>query len=278
MRNVVLGGVAIWALAACMPQSLPTQASSDPVAVAEDEEVEFTNLEPRDPADSKLVNFEDNEKKGNAERGFSYAWPTEVNALPKLAALMTEMRDDALRAQKTEWEQSVAEYGTDNCITCVSRDFATTWEVAADTPRFLSLGAGVYVYGGGAHGNTYFDTLVWDREAGAAMGPVEMFSSQDALWSAISDDYCAGLNEERAKRRGGPVTGSGWGSNCPGLDELVVVATSSNGKTFDRLELLAAPYVAGAYAEGSFEVTVPLTQAALAAAKPEYRAYFSLGS
>ena len=48
-------------------------------------------------------------------------------------------------------------------------------------------------------------------------------------------------------------------------------------RRFDRIGLLAAPYVAGAYAEGSYEVTLPVTPKVLAAVKPEYKAAFALG-
>ena len=55
-----------------------------------------------------------------------------------------------------------------------------------------------------------------------------------------------------------------------------VILGSSNKQTFDRIGILVAPYEAGPYAEGDYEVTLPVTQAVLAAVKPEYRAAFSL--
>jgi CRP-like cAMP-binding protein len=59
--------------------------------------------------------------------------------------------------------------------------------------------------------------------------------------------------------------------------ELTLLLGSSNGRTFDRIGLIADPYVAGSYAEGPYDVTVPITQAVLDAVKPAYKEAFSLG-
>jgi hypothetical protein len=62
---------------------------------------------------------------------------------------------------------------------------------------------------------------------------------------------------------------------CRAITELVVVPGSAGKLTFDRIGLLAAPYVAGSYGEGSYEVTLPVTAEMVAALKPEYRGYFA---
>jgi hypothetical protein len=64
---------------------------------------------------------------------------------------------------------------------------------------------------------------------------------------------------------------------CPPITDLTVLLGSSNKQTFNRIGLIAAPYVAGSYAEGPYEVTLPVTPAVLAAVKPEYKAAFALG-
>ena len=43
----------------------------------------------------------------------------------------------------------------------------------------------------------------------------------------------------------------------------------------DRIGILIGPYEAGPYAEGGYEVTLPVTPAILAVVKPEYRASFA---
>ena len=56
----------------------------------------------------------------------------------------------------------------------------------------------------------------------------------------------------------------------------IAVALSSNRRAIDRLGLLVGPYVAGAYAEGSYDITLPVTPAVLKAVKPEYRGAFAV--
>jgi hypothetical protein len=56
-----------------------------------------------------------------------------------------------------------------------------------------------------------------------------------------------------------------------------VLLGSSNKRRFNRIGLIASPYVAGSYAEGQYEVTLPVTPKVLAAVKPEYKAAFALG-
>jgi hypothetical protein len=43
----------------------------------------------------------------------------------------------------------------------------------------------------------------------------------------------------------------------------------SNGR-FDHVEVIADPYVAGAYAEGAYEIALPLTATMLTRLRPEY--------
>ena len=54
-----------------------------------------------------------------------------------------------------------------------------------------------------------------------------------------------------------------------------MILGSSNGKAFDRIGILVAPYEAGPYAEGDYEITLPVTDAVIAAVKPEYRPSFA---
>ena len=280
MRYQIFGSVMVLALAACSsPEEVKGRMAveSDETASATAPTDPETPDKPDAPAESaEAVKFEDNDKDGEAERDFSYSWPKQVSAIPALAKTLSEERDKALAEQKKEWKESVDEFGSEGCVTCVMRDYSKTWAVVTDTPRFLSISSESYFYTGGAHGNTATGGMVWDRKAGASMDARQMFSSEGAFWGAAQAAYCSALNDERAERRGRPVQSDDYGSECPKLEELTLLAGSSNGKTFDRLGLIADPYVAGAYAEGPYEVTLPVTDAILAAVKGEYREYFSV--
>lgn len=224
------------------------------------------------------VEFVDNTGEGVTERMFSYSWPAEVSAIEPLATSLAAERDKALAEQKEDYQAALAE-SPEDCQACRTRSAETEWKVVANLPRFLSLNAAFSDYTGGAHGNHGTRSVIWDREAGQRLDPTAMFRSPSALYGAISRRYCAALNVEREKRRGEPVDPSDeFFGGCPAIDELSVLLGSSNGRTFDRIGLIADPYVAGAYAEGSYEITLPIDAAIIDAAKPEYASAFSLGT
>ena len=227
------------------------------------------------PAPDK-VNFEDKATKGEAARDFAYSWPAQVSAIPALAARLTADRDKLLAEQKADWEESLREFSDSDCTGCVNRDYAMAWDVVADLPRFLSLSGAWNAYTGGAHGNYAWEALVWDREANKGFDPKTMFTSPAALQGALGDAWCKGLKAERVKKGMAPEDEDGI-FPCPPIADLTVLVGSSDRKSFNRIGLIAAPYVAGSYAEGEYEVTLPVTPKVLAAVKPEYKAAFALG-
>lgn len=220
--------------------------------------------------------FTDNATKGEAVRNFAYTWPAAVGAIPQLTRRFTAERDRLLADQKADWESALKEFSAEDCAGCVSRDFQKTWDVVADLPRFLSLSATFYEYTGGAHGNGAFEALVWDREDKAAIDPKAMFRSAAALQGALGPAWCKALEVERKTRLGPDHSDDGF-FPCPPVSDLTVLVGSSDKQGFNRIGLLAAPYVAGSYAEGPYEITLPVTPKVLAAVKPEYKAAFSLG-
>lgn len=220
------------------------------------------------------ASFEDNAEQDGGSREFAYKWPAAVSAIPALAARLKDERDSALAEQKAEWAEALREFSGEDCVSCTSRSYAKEWKVVANLPRYLSLSADMYLYTGGAHGNSAFEALVWDREAGAALDPTAMFRSEAALQDALGASWCAALQAERAERMGGDDSEDSI-FPCPPIADLTLLLGSSNKTAFNRIGLIAAPYVAGSYAEGPYEVTLPVTPAVLAAVKPEYKAAFA---
>jgi hypothetical protein len=64
-------------------------------------------------------------------------------------------------------------------------------------------------------------------------------------------------------------------SECIDPTDSTIILGSSNRQGFDRIGVLVAPYEAGPYAEGTYEVTVPVTRAVMDAVKPVYRSAFA---
>ncbi|MEE4206961.1 MAG: DUF4163 domain-containing protein [Erythrobacter sp.] len=266
MLRVLLAGVCC-GLAAC--------SSPEDVREAVGGEPDELTLAVSSTGDPRPVHFEDHAEKDGGMRDFTYAWPVEASAILQLVQVLEAERDAALAEQKADWEEALTEFAGEDCPSCKARGFIKGWDVAANTPRFLALKGEISLYSGGAHPNSTFDALVWDREAGVALRPLDLFTSPAALEQAVRAPFCEALIAQQRDRRGEYfVQPDDPLAECPALEELVVVPASTGGAAIDEVRLLAAPYVAGAYAEGPYKVHMPVTDAVLAAVKEEYRAAF----
>jgi len=208
---------------------------------------------------------------------FAYSYPAAAGRIEKLRQwLDTELirSKDVLVGESTRGRADAEANG----YPYNPHSFSKKWQIVTNLPRWLSLSAQVATYSGGAHGNYTFDTLLWDRDADRVREPLALFASPAALDEALGKTYCDKLNAERAKRRGElpEVGGTGMFDECLKVEEVTVLLGSSNGRTFDRIGLLAAPYQAGPYAEGSYEITLPVTRAVLDAVRPEFKADFTV--
>ena len=207
---------------------------------------------------------------------FTFSAPAEASAIPGLQSLMQARAEKAraglardsrgarMQAEKAGFPYHPYGYGED-------------WALVADLPGWLSLSATVWSYTGGAHGMTVFDALVWDKEKGAALAPMDMFATQATLSAAVRRDYCAAIDVQRAEKRGIPVAEvpqDEMFGQCIDIDSATLVPGSAGGHAFDRIGFLIPPYEAGPYAEGVYEVTLPVNAAILSAVKPQYRAAF----
>jgi len=124
-------------------------------------------------------------------------------------------------------------------------------------------------------------SLAWDKAAKKALDGVALFTTPDALGAALGQRLCDALNKEREKRRGEPVGPAGGPDDigfdsCSKVSEATVLVGSSTGKAFDRIGIWFGPYVAGAYAEGAYELNFPVDAKVLAAVKPEYAQAFAV--
>ncbi len=203
---------------------------------------------------------------------FEYSWPAQVSAIAPLAARLDAEREAAYAKWRGEWDEAQEDTDMPDCVPCRSRGYGKEWQVVTDLPRYLSLSASVYTYTGGAHGMTVYDALVWDREKEVAVKPIDMFRNAQALDAAVQDAFCAQLDKERERKRGMPVKRSDkpFDDCIAPVANSTVILGSAGKQSFDRVGFLVAPYNAGPYAEGTYEVTLPVTPALIDAVKPEY--------
>jgi hypothetical protein len=62
---------------------------------------------------------------------------------------------------------------------------------------------------------------------------------------------------------------------CIAAKSATLLLGSSNRRAFNRIGFLFAPYVAGSYVEGGYDVTLLVTPAVIAAVRPEFRSAFA---
>lgn len=266
MRVLLLTPLAL--LAACSSEKPPAPAASTEAAIA-------AANPPSPPAQTPVTAREVHEKNDLYE--FDYSYPATAGAVPGVKALLDAELDEArskLKAEASEGQKAAKADG----FPYHPYTHSVAWKVVTDLPAWLSLSTLVGYYSGGAHPNYGFDTLLWDRIAGKRRAPVDLFASKAALAGAIRTAFCQELDRQRAKKRSGPDMGDiPEFSECIDPTEQTIILGSSNGKAFNRIGILVSPYAAGPYAEGDYEVTVPVTQKVLDVVRPEFRASFVAG-
>jgi hypothetical protein len=202
---------------------------------------------------------------------FAYAYPAQAAAIPplvdKFGKELATSKADALKMAK---EDSAAAKQSD--FPFHAHSLETEWSVSADTPRFLALQSQTYVFTGGAHGMTGYDSLLWDKARSRETSVKAVMTTPAAFAAAIRDRFCAELDKQRAEKRGAPVVRSDDEfSQCIDPMEQVLVLTSKDSKLIDGVTVVVGPYSAGPYAEGSYEVALPVDAAMRKAIKTEYQ-------
>lgn len=119
---------------------------------------------------------------------------------------------------------------------------------------------------------------MWHKPAGKRMKAADLFTSPAALSAAIRTPFCAALNQQRAAKRSEPVNPKSGNpfDMCIDPAAQTVILGSTDTAHFTRIGVLVDPYAAGPYAEGNYDVTVPVTAAVLRAVRPQYRSAFAV--
>lgn len=205
---------------------------------------------------------------------FHYDWSAEAAAVPQLAGRfrkeMEKVKAELLsgaKADKTSRDKGGIEFH--------GYMSSTQYDTAGQSDRLLSLSVEVGAYTGGAHGNSGTGSILWDRQAAKQIQIADLFAEPSNMTRLLTQRWCDALNKAREEKRGEPVGGGGMFDDCPKLSEISIIPTDKdkNGR-FERLMLVADPYVAGPYVEGSYDVDLAVTPDLVAALKAEYRPSF----
>ena len=132
------------------------------------------------------------------------------------------------------------------------------WSVTAETPRLLALVREESVYTGGAHPNHALRGLLIDRRGTTELQPTAFFRP-DAAFGALDQALCdAILSARRARAAGERVDTATF--DCPAWRAArFTLAPSTVPGKIGGLVFLFSPYEVGPYAEGPYEVAIPLT-------------------
>lgn len=210
---------------------------------------------------------------------FYSAWPEEV---AEIAPLKHDFERASAETRKSLMKMVRAQDDDDSDAKAPrtnSLAILETTRVAGNNSRMLSLLTDGYIHFGGAHGMSGYAARLWDRHANAEINPTtQMFS--DGM-SALRPAWCAALDAQRVSKSDGrwkPEAGKKYNDiwDCPTFDKLAVVPLGEAGQPFDRIRIIAAPYLAGPYSDGDFDVTFPVTASVMALIKPAYRDAFQI--
>jgi hypothetical protein len=85
--------------------------------------------------------------------------------------------------------------------------FDSEWRVTFDSPQVISLSASNATYNGGAHPNSDYDSIVWDKTSGSAMALSDLFAKADlrAALHDIAEHAKASLRKKFPREEGQPA-------------------------------------------------------------------------
>ena len=251
----------MFALAAC-------DSTTDQPAGRNEPETPVAALKPSAPAKA----FEVEETTDLIE--FEFSWSAEAAAVPRLVSRL-EKEMAVAKADLIAGAQESKAMRTKRGDDFNRYSLSTSYKTAGQTPGLLSLQVETWTYTGGAHGYGGTAALLWDRIGAQQIKFADLFAQAANRDRVMTQRWCDALNVAREQKRGEPVGGGGMFDECPPLDDIAIIPADQNGNgRFERLLMVASPYVAGPYAEGSYEIELPVTANLIAVIGQEYRPSF----
>jgi hypothetical protein len=206
---------------------------------------------------------------------FTFEWPAEAAAIPALDKRFRTEADKAYAEAHKDAEEDMA-LTREQTRDYHQHYYAAGWETLGQSQRLLSLVETVETFTGGAHPNHESSALVWDRRSDKEIAMDDLFAKLGAFTDSTRSAYCAALDKERSIRREGEKLGGEF-DECPKFADLAIAPADKNRDgRFDTIDFIAPPYVAGPYAEGEYDVELPVTAKLIAAMKAEYGPSFEV--
>ena len=185
--------------------------------------------------------------------------PEELKAHPDLHVRLyaEEVRKLKQFAEGAQGELTEAGAATDR----PKYENTVTLTAAAETPKLFSLKRTSFDYSGGAHPNTLTSGILWDKALKRQIGLADLFRKGADL-TALDQALCSAVNTAKRARvpDGASITFDSKPFACPRVASTPFVLTPGDvpGKAAG-LTFLIGPYQAGSYAEGGYEIAIPVT-------------------
>jgi hypothetical protein len=184
--------------------------------------------------------------------------PVAIKSQPDLHARLYSAAVRDLREFTEGAQADRTEAGGDEGQPPYDRSIAIT--PGAETGKLFSLIRTDSEYTGGAHPNSSFAAILWDKALKREIAGPDLFIKTGDL-SVLDAALCAAANAEKKKRDPAAqtiaLTGAGdW--KCPraASTPFVLAAGTQPGKA-GGITFLIGPYTIGPYSDGAYQVTVP---------------------
>ncbi|WP_428150553.1 DUF3298 domain-containing protein [Brevundimonas sp.] len=188
----------------------------------------------------------------------SLTLPVAIKTQPDLHARLYAAAVRDLREFSEGAQADRTEAGGDEGMGAYDKSIEIT--PGAETGKLFSLIRTDSEYTGGAHPNSSFAAILWDKALKREVAAADLFTKSGDL-SALDIALCTAINAEKKKRDPQADTVSLIGSDmwkCPRAASIpFVLAQGTMPGKAGGLVFLIGPYQVGPYSDGSYEVTVP---------------------
>jgi hypothetical protein len=205
---------------------------------------------------------------------FAFLYPATATQVPALGAL--------LRAQAAQDLARLAREAAAFGDAPQPFSFEAQWRMDAVTPELAAASAAITTYTGGAHGGLEYRAILIDRRDDRAIRLAALFAPnlfETSLFArrirgirAVQASFCRALTAQVRARREEPAAEVA----CPDIETQPVTFVCGPRGRIEAMRTLVAPYVAGSWAEGPYEVDFPLDARIIGNMKQRYRVAFGL--
>lgn len=162
----------------------------------------------------------------------------------------------------TNMEKDYGSYADGDLPDGMECEYAATATITYASPDLIAMNVGIYMFGGGAHGNSMATSLTLDRKTGKALAFPEVFdaSGEKSLVAKCAEGIKAAKIERFAESGTKEEIAELVANDMTTYAEAIGagVADFSNWLIYeDRAEVYFAPYALGSYAEGDYTCALP---------------------